>query len=64
MIHRSSRGPRWLGITIYCSLLFGYHASAHPKVHHVETATDRDPNSARFGERVTAFLCGLVWPWC
>ena len=56
LIHRSSRGPRQLGVAIYCSLLFGHHASAHPKVHHVHAATDRDPNSARSGEGFYRFL--------
>ena len=56
LIHRSSRGPRRLGIAIYCSLLFGHHASTHPKVHHVQAATDRDPNSARSGEGFYRFL--------
>ena len=56
LIHRTSRGPRRLGIAIYCSLLFGHHASAHPKVHHVHAGTDRDPNSARSGEGFYHFL--------
>lgn len=49
MIHAPSRGLRRLGVAVYISLLFGHHASAHPKVHHVWVATDRDPNSARQG---------------
>ena len=49
MIHAPSRGLRLMGVAVYISLLFGHHASAHPKVHHVHVATDRDPNSARGG---------------
>ena len=56
LIHRSARGPRRLGVAIYCSLLFGHHASAHPKVHHVYAAIDQDPNSARLGKRFYRFL--------
>ncbi|SIS65720.1 alkane 1-monooxygenase [Roseivivax lentus] len=50
LIHRAGRAPRRLGVAVYVSLLFGHHASAHPRVHHVHAATDRDPNSARLGE--------------
>lgn len=49
LIHAPSRGLRLLGVAVYISLLFGHHASAHPKVHHVHVATDRDPNSANLG---------------
>ncbi len=55
LIHRSARGPRRLGIAVYCSLLFGHHVSAHRHVHHVHAATDLDPNSARLGEGFYAF---------
>ncbi len=57
LIHHGARWPRRLGVTIYCMLLFGHHASAHPLVHHVHVATDRDPNSARKGESFWRF-----WP--
>ncbi|MDU8911319.1 alkane 1-monooxygenase [Aestuariicoccus sp. MJ-SS9] len=50
LIHQGRRGLRRLGVAVYCSLLFGHHASAHVRVHHVHAATDRDPNSARLGE--------------
>lgn len=56
LIHRAARGPRRLGVAVYTSLLFGHHASAHPKVHHVHAATDKDPNSARLGEGVYRFI--------
>ena len=56
LIHRSARGLRRLGVAVYVTLLFGHHASAHPKVHHVHVATDRDPNSARLGEGVYRFF--------
>ncbi|MBV2358296.1 alkane 1-monooxygenase [Thalassococcus sp. CAU 1522] len=55
LIHRADRWPRRLGTAVYCSLLFGHHASAHTRVHHVHAATDRDPNSARAGETFYAF---------
>lgn len=57
LIHKSSRLPRQLGVLVYISMLFGHHASAHPKVHHVWVATARDPNSARLGESFYRF-----WP--
>ena len=56
LIHRNGRWARRLGIAVYCSLLFGHHASTHPKVHHVHVATDRDPNSARLGEGFYRFF--------
>lgn len=56
LIHRTARWPRRLGVAIYASILFGHHASAHPKVHHIHAATDKDPNSARLNEGVYAFM--------
>jgi alkane 1-monooxygenase len=56
-IHAPMRWRRMLGTIVYVSLLFGHHASAHPKVHHVHVATARDPNSARFGQGFYHF-----WP--
>ncbi|MBY6162178.1 alkane 1-monooxygenase [Mameliella alba] len=55
LIHRSNRWLRRLGVTVYVSILFGHHASAHVRVHHVHAATPRDPNSARTGESFYAF---------
>ncbi|MBP0481721.1 alkane 1-monooxygenase [Sagittula salina] len=49
LIHRAPRGLRRLGVAVYSSVLFGFHASAHPRVHHVHAATPRDPNSAPLG---------------
>lgn len=49
LIHRAARWPRRLGVAVYASLLFGHHASAHPRVHHVYVATPKDPNSAPLG---------------
>lgn len=50
LIHRSPRAMRRLGVAVYSSVLFGFHASAHTRVHHVHAATPNDPNSARMGE--------------
>ena len=49
LIHRHNPWLRGLGVAVYTSLLFGHHASAHPKVHHRFVATPKDPNSAREG---------------
>ena len=57
LIHASDRRLRTLGVMVYVSLLFGHHASAHPRVHHVHVATARDPNSARLGQGFYHF-----WP--
>ncbi len=57
LIHRSDRAARRLGVAVYTSLLFGHHASAHPKVHHVYVATPKDPNSAPLGMSFYRF-----WP--
>ncbi|MCT4556324.1 MAG: alkane 1-monooxygenase [Pelagimonas sp.] len=50
LIHRAPRPLRRLGVAVYGCLLFGHHASAHMRVHHIHAATPRDPNSARLGE--------------
>ncbi len=55
LIHRSPRALRRLGMAVYSAVLFGHHASAHVRVHHVHAATDRDPNSARMGESYYAY---------
>jgi alkane 1-monooxygenase len=55
LILRQSRLLRALGTSVYTSLLFGHHTSAHRLVHHVHVATDRDPNSARWGENYYRF---------
>jgi len=57
LIHKAARFPRRLGMWVYISLLFGHHTSAHPKVHHIWVATDKDPNSPRDGEHFYRF-----WP--
>lgn len=56
LIHKRARAPRWVGIAMYTSLLFGHHASAHLRVHHVHAATARDPNTARLGEGFWRYL--------
>lgn len=55
LIHRASRPLNRLGQWVYISLLFGHHASAHPRVHHRFVATPDDPNSARPGESFYRF---------
>lgn len=55
LIHRAQRSAHRLGVGVYCSILFGHHASAHIRVHHVFAATGKDPNSARAGEAFYAF---------
>ncbi|NAZ36424.1 alkane 1-monooxygenase [Rubellimicrobium sp. CFH 75288] len=60
LIHRPQRALRRLGIAHYAALLFGHHASAHPLVHHVHVATDRDPNSAPLGQSFWRFA-GRAW---
>ena len=57
LIHAADRRLRALGVMVYVSLLFGHHASAHLRVHHVHVATARDPNSARAGQGFYHF-----WP--
>lgn len=56
LIHRPSRGLRRLGTTLFVSLLYGHHASAHPKVHHTHVATPDDPATARMGEGFYAYI--------
>ncbi len=57
LIHKGARFPRRLGTLVYITLLFGHHASAHPKVHHVWVATPNDPNTPLPGESFYRF-----WP--
>ena len=61
LIHRSDRRLRLLGRWIYISVLFGHHASAHLRVHHVHVGSKADPNSARWGEGVYRFML-RAWP--
>ena len=56
LIHSRASIPRTVGRWVYISMLFGHHASAHPKIHHRFVATPQDPNSARPGESLYAFL--------
>lgn len=56
LIHRAPRGLRRLGVTVYCTMLFGHHVSAHRLVHHVHVGTPDDPNTPRPGESFWAFL--------
>ena len=50
LIHRPARRARQLGKLVYITMLFGHHASSHPKVHHIHVASPADPNTARPGE--------------
>ncbi|WP_371228719.1 alkane 1-monooxygenase [Roseovarius sp. 2305UL8-3] len=61
LIHRPSRRLRLMGKLIYTSILFGHHASAHVRVHHVHVGSKNDPNSARWGEGFYRFLL-RAWP--
>ena len=61
LIHKQSRGLRALGTAVYTSILFGHHASAHLKVHHVNVGSPDDPNSAQLGEGFYAFAL-RAWP--
>lgn len=56
LIHRSGREARQLGKIVYTSMLFGHHASSHPKVHHVYVATPYDPNTALLDESFYRFF--------
>jgi alkane 1-monooxygenase len=56
LIHRPSRSARLMGRLIYTSILFGHHASAHLRVHHVHVGSRADPNSARWGEGFYRFV--------
>lgn len=61
LIHRQARALRLLGRLIYTSILFGHHASAHLRVHHVHVGSQADPNSARWGEGFYRFAA-RAWP--
>lgn len=61
LIHKSPRALRVLGQVIYTSMLFGHHASAHLRVHHVNVGSSADPNSARLGEGFYGFAI-RAWP--
>ncbi|MBJ3762683.1 alkane 1-monooxygenase [Maribius pontilimi] len=56
LIHRPQRGLRSLGKLLFVSVLYGHHASAHPKVHHTHVATPKDPATARLGESFFAYV--------
>ncbi len=56
LIHRVPRGLRRLGASVYTSILFGHHVSAHRLVHHVHVGTENDPNTPRANEGFWIFL--------
>lgn len=57
LIHRGNRALYGLGVTVYATMLFGHHASAHRLVHHRFAASLDDPNTAQAGESFYQF-----WP--
>lgn len=61
LIHRRDRRLRTLGTTLYVTMLFGHHASAHRLVHHRFVATLDDPNTAQMGESFYRFVL-RAWP--
>ncbi|MEO3416418.1 alkane 1-monooxygenase [Roseovarius sp. CAU 1744] len=61
LIHKPGRRARLLGQVIYSSMMFGHHASAHLRVHHVHVGTAADPNSAALGESFYRFAL-RAWP--
>ncbi len=61
LIHRRARVLRFMGQLIYTSILFGHHASAHLRVHHVHVASRNDPSSARAGEGFYRYVI-RAWP--
>lgn len=61
LIHRAARPMRRLGVAVYSTVLFGFHASAHLHVHHVHAATEHDPNSARLGQSFYSFAPRAWW---
>lgn len=56
LIHRTGRESRQLGKIVYTSMMFGHHASSHPKIHHVYVASVYDPNTAQLGEGFYRFF--------
>ncbi|WP_163849301.1 alkane 1-monooxygenase [Pseudooceanicola aestuarii] len=56
LIHRPGQQSRQLGRMVYTSMLFGHHASSHPKIHHVYVASRYDPNTAMLGEGFWRYL--------
>ena len=61
LIHYRKRAMQVLGQLVYTSMLFGHHASAHLRVHHVKVASPADPNSAPLGEGFYNFAL-RAWP--
>lgn len=45
LIHRATAPLRVLGATVYTSVAFGHHVSAHRLVHHRSVGTEDDPNT-------------------
>ena len=61
LIHRGHAGLRRLGVALFVSVLYGHHASAHPKVHHTYVATPRDPATARLGQSSYRYFAQAWW---
>lgn len=56
LIHRRNPFLKWLGASVYTSVGFGHHVSAHRLVHHRFVATPDDPNTPLAGEGFWAYL--------
>lgn len=61
LVHRSSRVLVRLGRAVYATLLYGHHASAHTRVHHLHVGTDADPSSAPAGLSFWAYAPRAWW---
>ncbi|EBA03899.1 fatty acid desaturase [Rhodobacterales bacterium HTCC2150] len=55
LIHRPKIFARQLGASVYTSLFFGHHATAHTAIHHRFVCTPNDPNTAKKGESYYRF---------
>ncbi|MEL6646769.1 MAG: fatty acid desaturase, partial [Pseudomonadota bacterium] len=60
LIHKQSRWMRWLGQSVYTSMLAGHHASAHVLIHHVHVGSDQDPSSAPRGENFYRYMARVT----
>jgi alkane 1-monooxygenase len=61
LIHRTDKRLFRLGMSVFISMLFGHHTSAHRLIHHRYVATTEDPNTAAAGESFYAFAPRAWW---
>jgi alkane 1-monooxygenase len=60
LVHRPQRHLQLLGRLLLCTVLYEHFATEHVRGHHKRIGTPDDPATARYGERLWAFVARTV----